>query len=83
MAPHETKPDSPLDTPEKPRYPCRPRRGNLSFQPHLQMRTSAPAATTEESLRAPRDSRREWTSPRPHERIPEVPVITREEARRN
>ena len=47
------------------------------------MRTSAPAATAEESRGAPRDLGGDWTSLRPHEWVPEVPVITREEPRCN
>ena len=74
----ETKPDSPVDAPEELRVPCRPWRGNLRFLPHLQMRTSAPAATGVESQGAPRDSQGDWTSLKAHERVPEVPVGTRE-----
>ena len=48
------------------------------FQPQLQMRTSALAATAEKSRGAPRDSRGQWTSLKFEERIPEVPVVTRE-----
>ena len=74
----ETKPDSPVDAPEELRVPCRPWRGNLRFRPHLQMRTSAPAVTAEGSRGTPRDSSGDRTSLRPHERVPEVPVGTRE-----
>ena len=56
MFPHEMRPDSPVETPEEPRDPCRQGRGNLRFRPQLQMRTSAPAVTAEESQQAPRNS---------------------------
>ena len=83
MAPHKTRPDSTLDAPEEPRDQCRPWRGTLRFRPQLQMRTLAPAATIEESQVVHRDSRGDWTSLRPHERVPEVPILTREEPRHN
>ena len=44
------------------------------FWPQLQMRTSAPAMTVEESWEAPHNSYRDWTFLRPHERVPEVPI---------
>ena len=43
------------------------------------MRTSAPAATAEESREAPLNSHGDWTFLRPDERVPEVHVLTREE----
>ena len=83
MAPHETRPDSHVDAPEEPRDPCRPWSRNLSLRPHLQMRTSAPAATAEEFRGAPGDSHGDWASLRLHKWIPAVPVLTREEPCRN
>ena len=75
----EARPDFPAETPEEPRDPCWHWRGNLMFWPQLQMRTSAPAMTVEESWEAPHNSYRDWTFLRPHEWVPEVPVVTREE----
>ena len=53
-------------------------RGNLSFWPQLQMKTSALVATAEESRGAAGNSHGDWTFLRPHDRVPEVPVVTRE-----
>ena len=47
------------------------------------MRTSARAATAEESRGAPRNLGGDWILLRPHKWVPEVPVVTREEPRRN
>ena len=55
IAPHERRPDSRVDTAEEYRYPCRTWRGTLIFQPQLEMRTSAPEATTEETRGAHRN----------------------------
>ena len=79
MSPHETRPDSPVKTPEEPRNPCQHCRGNLRLQPQLQMMTVAAAATGEGSQEAPHNSHGDWTFLRPHEWVPEVPIITREE----
>ena len=43
------------------------------------MQTSAKAATGEESREALHNSNGEWNFLRPHERVPEVPNVTREE----
>ena len=43
------------------------------------MKTSVPAMTAEESQEAPRNSHGDWTYLRPHEKVPEVPIVTREE----
>ena len=79
MSPHETRHESPVETPEEPRDPVWPWRGNLKFWPELQMRTSAPAVTAEESLEALHNSHGHWTFLRPQERVPEVPIVTWEE----
>ena len=79
MSPHETRPDSSVETPEECRDPCQHTRGILRFQPLLQMRTSALAVTAEVSGEAPCKSHGDWTFLRQHERVTEVPVVTREE----
>ena len=76
---HKSRPDCPVETPEKPRVPCWHLRGNLRFQPQLQMRTSAPAATSEESRVAPGNTHGDWTFLKPHERVTDVHITTREE----
>ena len=83
MALQGMKSDSPVDAPGELRDPCQPWRETLRFQPQLQMSTSAPTVTTEESRGAPRDSRGDWTSLRPHKRVPEVVVVTQEESHCN
>ena len=79
MSPHETRPDSPVETPEEPRDSCQRGLGTLRLWPQLQMRTSGPVVTAEESQEAPRNSHGDWTYLRPHERLPEVPDVTQEE----
>ena len=75
----ERNTDSTVETSEEPRVPRQHRRGNIRFQPQLQMRTLAPAAAGEESLEAPHDSHGDLTFLRPLEWVPEVSVVTREE----
>ena len=65
MSPHQTRPDSTVETPEVPRVPCQHRRGTLRFRPQLQMRTSALVATAEVSREAPCNSHGHWTFLRP------------------
>ena len=79
MSPYETRPDAPVESPEEPRDPCQHWRGTLRFRPQLQMSTSAPAAIAEESRETPCNSHGDWTFLRPHERVPEVPVVTQKE----
>ena len=79
MSPHETRPDSSVETPEECRDPCQHTRGILRFQPLLQMRTSALAVTAEVSGEAPCKSHGDWTFLRQHERVPDVLVIILEE----
>ena len=76
MSPHKTRTDSPVNTPEEPCGPCWHWRGILRFWPLFQMRTSATAVTAEECREALHNLHGDWTFMRPHERVPEVPVIT-------
>ena len=62
MAPHETRPDSPVEAQEGPRDPCPPWRGTLRFQSQLKMRTLALAVATEE-YRGPLATRVETVPP--------------------
>ena len=75
MTPHETKPDSTVESPEGPREPCRQWRGTLRFQSQLQMRTMATAAIAEESRVAPCDLHGHCTFLKPQEWVPKVPSI--------
>ena len=79
MSPNETRPDSPVETAEEPLVPCQHWRGTLRFCPQLQMRTSAPEASAEESREAPHKSHGDWTFLRQQEQVPDIPVINREE----
>ena len=72
LTPQWTPQRNPLDQ-------CRTWRGTLRFQPQLKMRPYAPALTGEESREAPHNSNGDLTFLRQHERVPEVPVQTREE----
>ena len=65
MPPHEMRPDYTADAPKEPRGPCQHGRGNLRYRTQLQMRTSAPRATAEESLEVTRTSHRDWMFLRP------------------
>ena len=65
----------PVEALEEPRDPCRQWRGTLMFRPQTQMRIVAMAATADEFQGGPRDSRGDWTSLRPHERVHEVPIV--------
>ena len=74
----ETRPYSLVEMPEERQDPYQHWRGNLSFQPQLQMRTYDPAPTGEAFREAPRNSHGERPFLRPHKRVPEVTLITRE-----
>ena len=54
--PHETWPDSPVETTRKQQDPCRPWRGTTRCRSQLQMRTLSTAATAEESQEGPCNS---------------------------
>ena len=92
MSPHETRPDSPLETPKEPQDLCQERRGTLSFWPQLQMKTSAPVATAEESREAAGNPHGDWTfsgptsgslrAPPKPERNPKFAAATPEKNRR-
>ena len=79
MSTHETRPDSPVETTEDSQDPCQHWRENQRFRSQLQMRTSALSPIGEESRKAPRNSHGDGMFLRPHERVPEVLVVTQEE----
>ena len=74
------RPDSPVKTPGEHRNQCQHSIESLRYQPQLQMRTTTLAATGKESREGPRNSHGDWTFLRQHKIVPEVPVVTREEA---
>ena len=65
MSPNETRPDSPVETPEEPQVPCLHGRDTLKFLSQIQIRTSATATTAEESREALHNSHGDWTFLRP------------------
>ena len=78
MSALERNPEDPGSAPDEDLGPSTAWKGILRFQPQLQMRTATPAVTGEKSQEAPSNSHGDWTFLRPHERVPEVPVVTRE-----
>ena len=78
MPPLETRTDSPWETPEEPQYPCQHCRGNLRFRPRIHTSCSARASTGELSREAPSIWHGDWPLMKPPERVPEVPVVSRE-----
>ena len=77
-APTRTRTDSPRETPEVPQDPCQHWRGILRFRHRLHTRSEAPASTGVESREAPEQLSRGLAFQRPPERVPEVPVVSRE-----
>ena len=73
--------------------PCGRPKGTPRPMSELERKHEATASTPHEELGsgsdcrgigvAPRESRGRWTTQKPHNRIPEVPIVTREEPRRN
>ena len=78
MPPLETRTDSPGETPEVPQDPCQHWRGILRFRHRLRTRSEAPASTGRNPERPPSNSHGDWPFLRPLERVPEVPVVSRE-----
>ena len=76
MSPLEMRPDSLVETPEEPQHPYQHWKGNLRVLPQLQTPSKDPASTGEESRESPHNSHGDWPFLRPHERVPEVPIVT-------
>ena len=66
------------EIPEVPQDPCWHWRGILRSRHRLHTMSEAPASMGEESRVAPSNSNEDWPFLRPPERVPEVPVVTRE-----
>ena len=78
MPPHEMSTDSPGETPEVPQDPCQHWRGILRFQPNSTQGLRPRHRRERNSERPPCNSHGHWPFLRPPERVPEVPVVTRE-----
>ena len=74
----ETRTDSTVETPEVPQDPSHHWRGILRFHHRLHTRSSAGASNGEESREALEQLHGDWPFLRPPERVPEVPVVSRE-----
>ena len=79
MSPQEMKPNSPIEAQEAPRDPCMHWRGTLRLWLQLQMRTYDLGQIGEESREGPHNSHGDWIFLGPHERVPEIPIVTQEE----
>ena len=78
MPPLETGIDFPGETPEVPQDPCQQRTGILRFRHRLHTRSYDLASMGEESRESPENSHGDWPFPRPPDRVPDVPVVSRE-----
>ena len=79
MSPHETRPDSPVETPYESRDPCLHPRRTLTFRPQVQMRTTARLPTGDKSRDTLLNMHGDLTFLRQQQQVPEVPALTREE----
>ena len=78
MPPHETRTDSPGETPEVPQDPCQHRTGILKFRHQFHRRFRPWHRRERNPERPPSNSQGDWPFLRPPERVPEVPVVSRE-----
>ena len=78
-APTETRTDSPGETPEVPQDPCQHWRGILSFRHPLHTRSKPQHRRERNPERPPSNSHVKRPFLRPPERVPEVPVVSREQ----
>ena len=76
--PHSRRGMTPLGDSRSTQDPCQHWRGILRFRHRLHTRSQAPASTGEESREAPEQLHGDWPFLRPPERVPEVPVESRE-----
>ncbi|KAI4574032.1 hypothetical protein MJG53_012208 [Ovis ammon polii x Ovis aries] len=78
MHPLETRTHSPEETPEVPQDPCQHWRGILGSGPDSTQGLRPRHRRERNPERPPRNSHGDWPFLRPPERVPEVPVISRE-----
>ena len=78
MPPNETRTDSPGETPEVPQDPCQHWRGILRFQDRPTQGLRPRHRRERNPEKPPSNSHGDWPFLRPPERVPEVPVGSRE-----
>ena len=78
MPPLEMRTDSPGRLQKYPQEPCKHWRVILRFQHRLHTRYKAPALTGEEFRDAPKQLAWGLAFPEKSERVPEVPIVSRE-----
>ena len=78
-APLETRTDSPGETPEVPQDPCQHWSGILRFRHRLHKGLRPRLRRERNPERPPSYSHGDWPLLRPPERVPEVPVVSREQ----
>ena len=78
-APLETRTDASGETPEVPQDPCQHWRGILSFRHPLHTRSKPQHRRERNPERPPSNSHVKRPFLRPPERVPEVPVVSREQ----
>ena len=75
---HSRRGMTPLGDSRSTQDPCQHWRGILRIRHRLHTRSQGPASTGEESREAPEQLHGDWPFLRPPERVPEVPVVSRE-----
>ena len=78
MPPHETRSDSPGEIPEVPQAPCQHWRGILRFCNDSTQGLRPRNRRERNPERPPSISHGDWPFLRPPDRVPEVPVLSRE-----
>ena len=74
----ETRTDSPVETPEVPQDPCQHWRGFLRFGTESTHDLRPRHRRERNPERPPSNSHGDWPFLRPLKRVPEVPVVSRE-----
>ena len=78
MPPLETRTDSPGETPEVPQDPCQQWRGILTSSTDSTQGLRPRLRRERNPERPPSNSHGDWPFLRPQERVPDVPVVSRE-----
>ena len=76
--PHSRRGITPLGDSRGTQDPCQHWRGILRIRHRLHTRSQGPASPGEESREAPEQLHGDWPFLRPPERVPEVPVVSRQ-----
>ena len=78
MPPLETRTDSPGETPNVPQHPCQHSRGILRFCTVSKQDLRPRHRRERNPERPPSNSHGDWPFLRLQERVPEVPIVSRE-----